>query len=103
MDPIPFVGTEESAMHAVRLTLESMPRMRIITEQANYLRAEARSQFLRFVDDVEFLFDSQSQRIHFRSASRIGYSDLGANRRRMETFCRNFQRHVAASTGDNTP
>jgi uncharacterized protein (DUF1499 family) len=39
---------------------------------------------LRFVDDVEFVFDDESKTIHFRSASRTGYGDLGVNRRRME-------------------
>ncbi|HEY6084419.1 MAG TPA: DUF1499 domain-containing protein [Nitrospira sp.] len=39
---------------------------------------------LRFVDDVEFLFDDDTKTIHFRSASRVGYGDFGVNRRRME-------------------
>ncbi len=45
---------------------------------------EFTSFLLRFVDDVEFLFDDETKTIHFRSASRTGYGDLGANRRRME-------------------
>ena len=43
-----------------------------------------------FVDDVEFFVDAQQKVIHFRSASRVGYSDLGANRKRMETIRRAF-------------
>jgi len=39
---------------------------------------------LRFIDDVEFVFDDATKMIQFRSASRTGYSDLGVNRRRME-------------------
>jgi len=38
------------------------------------------------VDDVEFHLDEATQTAHFRSASRIGYSDLGVNRKRMEEF-----------------
>jgi uncharacterized protein (DUF1499 family) len=36
------------------------------------------------VDDVEFVFDDEAKTIHFRSASRTGYGDLGVNRARME-------------------
>jgi uncharacterized protein (DUF1499 family) len=35
------------------------------------------------VDDVEFLFDDDTTIVHFRSASRSGYSDMGVNRQRM--------------------
>ena len=49
-----------------------------------YLHYEFTSLLLRFVDDVEFLFDEATKTVHFRSASRTGYSDLGVNRRRME-------------------
>ena len=40
----------------------------------------------RFVDDVEFLLDDATGQIYFRSASRVGRSDLGVNRRRMEAI-----------------
>jgi uncharacterized protein (DUF1499 family) len=39
---------------------------------------------MRFVDDVEFLFDDTNKKIHVRSASRVGYSDMGVNRKRVE-------------------
>jgi uncharacterized protein (DUF1499 family) len=44
------------------------------------------SMILRFIDDVEFYFDEATGFIEFRSASRLGYGDAGANRQRMETF-----------------
>jgi uncharacterized protein (DUF1499 family) len=44
----------------------------------------------RFVDDVEFWIDAKNQVIHFRSASRVGHSDLGANRARMESIRKAF-------------
>ena len=61
-----------------------MDRTMLIQEDATYLRYEFTSLLLRFVDDVEFLFDDSTKTVHFRSASRTGYSDLGVNRRRME-------------------
>ena len=62
----------------------SLPRTAIVKEDAAYLHVEFTSLLLRFVDDVEFVFDDESKTVHFRSASRTGYSDLGVNRRRME-------------------
>jgi len=60
------------------------PRTEIITETPDYLHAESTSLLLRFVDDVEFRFDSSAMLIHVRSASRLGESDLGVNRKRVE-------------------
>jgi uncharacterized protein (DUF1499 family) len=61
-----------------------MLRTKIVTVEDNYLHVEFRSAFLRFVDDVEFLIDPEEQLVHFRSASRVGDSDFGVNRDRME-------------------
>jgi len=46
----------------------------------------------RFVDDVEFYFEDQEKVIQFRSSSRLGHSDLGVNRKRMETIREKFDR-----------
>lgn len=54
----------------------------------DYLKAEARTRLLRFVDDVEFELREDAGIIAVRSASRVGYSDLGANRRRIEKLRR---------------
>ena len=84
MQLISFTGSADDAMQYVKTLLSKMPRTKIVTVDGNYLHVEFRSAFFRFVDDVEFLIDTTEQVIHFRSASRVGYSDLGANRRRME-------------------
>ena len=47
-----------------------------VEEDESYLHYEFTSLLLRFVDDVEFLFDDETKTIHFRSASRTGYGDL---------------------------
>jgi uncharacterized protein (DUF1499 family) len=57
---------------------------KFVEETETYWRIEFRSRIFRFVDDVEFLFDLQGEIIHVRSASRVGYSDLGVNRARVE-------------------
>lgn len=58
--------------------------LKVVERQEHYLRAEATTQMLRFVDDLEFLFWPEQGLIHVRSASRLGYSDFGVNRERLE-------------------
>jgi uncharacterized protein (DUF1499 family) len=89
-DPLTFEDAPEAAMARLKTALLLQPRVRIVTATDTYLHAEFTTALLRFVDDVEFLIDSQHKVIHFRSASRVGYSDLGANRKRMETIRRAF-------------
>ena len=84
MEPIPFTGSPDEAMQRIKDLVAQMPRTKIVTVEDNYLHAEFRSAIFRFVDDVEFMVDPEAQLIHFRSASRVGYSDMGVNRRRME-------------------
>ena len=66
----------------VRKAIESLPRTRVISADANYLYAEFRSKLLGFVDDVEFFFDGKA--IQVRSASRLGRRDFRVNRKRIE-------------------
>lgn len=54
--------------------------------QGDYLAFTFTSKFFRFVDDFEVRLDAQENLLHIRSASRVGYSDLGVNRRRIERF-----------------
>jgi len=90
MDPIPYRGSLDEARERIRGIVLSMPRAKIVQDNGDYLHAEFRSRLWRFVDDVEFAFDDTGKLIHFRSASRVGHSDLGVNRKRMETIRRQF-------------
>lgn len=91
IDPIPFGGSPAAALASCREVLASMPRSRIVKESGNYLRVEFRSRLFRFVDDVEIYVDPAQHLIQLRSASRLGYSDLGVNRQRMEQFRARFE------------
>ena len=82
--PFRYRKSRVEAKEALKEVIRSLPRMKLVEEDEAYLHYEATSLLLRFVDDVEFLFDDETKTIHFRSASRTGYGDLGVNRKRME-------------------
>jgi len=82
--PFRYKKSSAEAIKAVKAVIGSLPRTRLVEEDESYLHYECTSLLFRFVDDVEFLFDDGAKTIHFRSASRTGYGDLGVNRRRME-------------------
>jgi uncharacterized protein (DUF1499 family) len=84
IEPVRYEGTEEKAMERLIEVIQGMKRCRLATMEDHYIHAEFTSAFFRFVDDVEFYFDSEAKIIHMRSASRIGYYDFGVNRQRME-------------------
>ena len=84
--PIPFRGDALAAMAAVRKAVEGMRDSTVIRHEGNYLYAEFRTRLMRFVDDVEFVFDSKAGVIHVRSASRLGRRDFGVNRARIESI-----------------
>lgn len=92
MKPIPIVGDPADALSQLRNVLSANPRARIVTADDNYLHAEFTSALFRFVDDVEFFVDREQRVIHFRSASRVGKSDLGVNRQRMQSIAQAFGR-----------
>lgn len=91
MDPIPYSGPLSQARARLLGVLRNHPRTRIVREEPDYLKAECRSAFFHFVDDVELVFDDAAKRIHFRSASRLGRSDFGVNRKRMDELAAAFR------------
>ncbi|QDT40772.1 hypothetical protein Pan241w_08310 [Gimesia alba] len=88
--PLQYSGPKNEAVQQLTEILNRQRGCRIVVQNEDYLRAEFRSLCFRFVDDVEFLVDSRQNVIHVRSASRVGYSDLGANRKRIEAIRKMF-------------
>ncbi len=84
VSPLRYRGTAEEAKARLLTILNAMSRTRITTDETRYLHVECTSLVFRFVDDVEFWFHEREPLIHVRSASRMGYSDFGGNRRRIE-------------------
>ncbi len=88
--PLPYTGSKEQAMDRLVVVINSMPRTRIVTRTDTYLYVEFTTALMRYVDDVEFFLDDSKKILDFRSASRIGYGDMGVNRKRMEEVSRRF-------------
>lgn len=82
--PLSFTVTADVSRRALLDVLAQIPGAKIVAEEPFYIRVEFMSKTMKFVDDVEFLIDPLSNIIHVRSASRLGYSDMGVNRKRVE-------------------
>lgn len=94
IEPLRYASSAEAARERLLDVLRSLPRVRIVTSEPTYIHAEFTSAVFRFVDDVEFRFGDQDKVIQVRSASRVGYYDFGANRRRVEEIRRQFEAAV---------
>lgn len=86
IEPLIFQGRPEAAFNHLRSVVEAQRGSKLISATEDYLHFEFSTRWLGFLDDVEFLLDAENRLIHFRSASRLGTSDLGVNRRRMEAI-----------------
>lgn len=84
MEPLRFAQPPEKAWRAIREAVAALPRTAFVTETEDYLHAECRSALLGFVDDLELHLRPAEGIVAVRSASRVGYSDLGVNRKRVE-------------------
>ena len=84
IDPYRYFGDADTAKHLLVKIIQEQARTKIINQEKNYIHVTFTSMILRFTDDVEFLFDDREKIIHVRSASRVGRSDFGVNRKRVE-------------------
>jgi uncharacterized protein (DUF1499 family) len=82
--PLQLTADPAAAIASLKQIIQSMPRTKIVTETNDYLYAEFTSKLMGYVDDVEFYIDNNTKNIQVRSASRLGQSDLGVNRKRIE-------------------
>ncbi len=90
--PFLYSGSRAEAYARIKDILAGMKRTKIVAEKEDYLHAEVKSLIFRFVDDVEFYFPEDQEIIHVRSASRVGHSDMGVNRKRVEEIRRKYDR-----------
>jgi uncharacterized protein (DUF1499 family) len=88
--PFKYEGEGKAAFSRLAELLKTWPRARIVTQTDDYLHVEFTTPVLRFVDDVELLLADEDKLIHVRSASRVGRSDMGTNRKRVEAIRAGF-------------
>ena len=84
IEPFQLKVNLERAWAAAQSVVRALPRTTLVTVTTDYLHAECRSGSWQFVDDLELQLRPSTGVIAVRSASRIGYFDLGVNRRRVE-------------------
>lgn len=101
--PISVTFQDPPVIELLAELVREMPRTKIVEQSDVYLRAEFRSRIFRFCDDVEFYYEKDSGRVHFRSASRVGHSDLGVNRTRMEQIRELFLSRVPSKPSSPVP
>ena len=89
--PIYYSTSVEMAKERLNQVILSFRDAQIITQNEVYWHVKFTTRWLRFIDDVEFYFPESEALIHLRSASRSGYWDLGANRKRVEEIRSRFE------------
>jgi uncharacterized protein (DUF1499 family) len=82
--PLALRGDGPATLAKIKAVVQGMAGAKVIKTEPDYLYAQYTTRWMRFVDDVEFWYDPAAQAIQVRSASRIGRSDLGVNRKRIE-------------------
>ncbi len=86
VDPLALAAAPTTAWRQAVAAVRALPRTRVVQEGDDYLHAECRSALMGFVDDLELHLRPDAGAIAVRSASRVGYGDLGVNRRRVENL-----------------
>ena len=70
------------SMDEIKSKLLALEGAKLVNDKQDYIHITIKSKLFGFVDDLELL--STGNLVHIRSASRVGYSDLGANKKRVE-------------------
>ncbi|MBL4570808.1 MAG: DUF1499 domain-containing protein [Alcanivorax sp.] len=83
--PLQVAETRGASMARLQALLRQLPRVEFDVVGQSRIQARFSSRLLRFVDDVTF-YVREDGVVEVRSASRVGYWDLGANRRRVESL-----------------
>mgnify|MGYP002825324622 CR=1 FL=1 len=80
------VDDSEKAFIELIEILDNTPRLEIINKEKNYIHAIATSRIMKFIDDIEIKNLNQDNIFQIKSSSRLGFYDLGVNKRRLETL-----------------
>lgn len=86
IEPLPLKGDAAQSLARIRTVLAGMPGVVIVKDEPGYLYAQCTTRLMKYVDDLEFWADPAAGVLQVRSASRVGRSDLGVNRARVEAI-----------------
>lgn len=84
--PLEYAAEQDAIRDQLVAIIKNQPRTEIIEQTDDYVLVEFTSRLMGFVDDAEFYFLPDGKTVAMRSAARLGESDLGVNRRRLEQF-----------------
>lgn len=98
IEPLAYTGEAAQAFRSLLDLIEEGDEAELVTSEPGYAHFVFRTSLFRFCDDVELRLDEAAGVVHVRSASRMGFSDLGTNRRRIESLRRRWQ-----PPGDEVP
>jgi uncharacterized protein (DUF1499 family) len=91
VNALPLKASVEQTKASVINCLAKMGGNQIAAQTDDYIHTVFTSRLFGFKDDVEFYIDAAAGQLHFRSASRVGYSDMGANLKRYKAFSELYQ------------
>jgi len=84
--PLALAGEGAATLARLKAIVTATAGARVVTSDPDYLYATFTTRLMKYTDDVEFWFDPAARVVQVRSASRLGYGDLGANRQRIEAI-----------------
>jgi uncharacterized protein (DUF1499 family) len=84
--PLPMKASIAATMEAIKQAVNQYGGATIQSESETYLYVIFTTSLMKYHDDVEFWIDEVNGVVHFRSASRAGYSDMGLNRKRYDAL-----------------
>lgn len=90
ISPLTYRGSREQAIVKLKKIINDLPNTKLRQEKDGYLWWECKSKIFGFIDDLEIYLPAKQQLIQIRSASRMGYSDFGVNRERVEKIKQRF-------------
>ncbi len=84
IQPLRYSVERNKALATITQVVSTLPGASLVEEQGGYLHYTVKSRVFGFIDDLEIYLPEGEQTVHLRSASRVGYSDFGVNRNRLE-------------------
>ncbi|MBJ7536752.1 DUF1499 domain-containing protein [Marinomonas transparens] len=81
--PIIYHGARKEIQLSIESYMLGKGNARVVTSSLGYVHFAVKSKIIGYIDDVEFYLPEADSVVHVRSASRVGYSDMGVNRERV--------------------